>query len=129
MAIRNGSFELRDLERDRGDRARVDVVGLAQHLRGTGEEVVDAGERIGRGVEDRLEELEVHLPRAPDHCFAELFLAAGKVVVDRAEGGAGLSDDLLQPGPRVAVAPEELGGDIEDAIFRFGRHARRLVSG
>ena len=47
----------------------------------------------------------VRITSSPSSC-----LAAGEVVVERAEGGVGLGDHLFEPGARVALAAEELGG-------------------
>ena len=106
-----------DLERDGGDRAGVLVVGRLEGFAGAGE---DGAHRVlGRparlvvdGGDQRLEEGA----RFADHLVAEFGLAAGEVVVERAEGGVGLGDHLFEPGAVVALAAEELGGGEEDPV-------------
>src|SRR4029077_14671035 len=109
-----------DLERDGGDRAGVLVVGRLEGFAGAGEDgahrvlgrcllVVDSGDQ-------RLEEGA----RLADHLAAEVGLAAGEVVVERAKGRVGLGDHLLEAGAVVALPTEVLGGGEEDAVAGGG---------
>lgn len=60
----------------------------------------------------------VLLARRADDLLAELLLAAGEEVVDRPERCAGLRGDLLESGPGVAVAAEEVAAGAEDPGLR-----------
>ena len=51
----------------------------------------------------------------------ELLLAAGEVVVERAERSVGRGHDLLQAGARVAVAAEQLSGGVKYPISLVSR--------
>ena len=119
----------RDLERDGLDRACVGVVGLAQRLGGAEEEVAGRGHHVGGGVEDRLEQLLVHLPRAADDLLAQLRLAVREVVVDGAERRVRLGHDLLQAGARVSVALKQLGGRLHDPVLGARCHRCSSLSG
>jgi hypothetical protein len=102
------------LERDRRDGTGVGVVGLPQGDRGRRERRLDPAEDVlGRRDED-VEQLGVEHPRVPDDLLAQLFLAAGEEVVQRAERRLRLGDDLFEPGAGVAVAAEQLGAGGHD---------------
>ena len=113
------------LERDRADRAGVEVAGLLEHGRRPVEEVGHGRGRVGGRVVDHLEELEVGLARGAQHRVAQVLLAAGEEVVERAERRAGRLGHLLDRGAVVPLPAEQLGGGGDDALPGVS-HVRQL---
>ena len=85
--------------------------------------------RSGAASKTLGHEVAVHRAGPVDHLDAELLLAAGEVVVQRAEGGVGVGDDLLEPGARVAVAHEQGGGGVENPLSSSGPDSTGVAIG
>ena len=105
------------------DRARVRVAGRSEVPAGGDERRPDAGHEVGLGEELLGDQLPVVGAGPLDRLGSELVLAAGEVVVERAERGLGLVEDLLDPGAGEALPPEQLGG------WRRGSGLSRCSSG
>ena len=121
----------RHLQHGGGQRAAVPVVGILQPAgqerpvgaqRGGGRAVVplQGSQRVGNPVTG-----------VADGFRAQRFLAAGEIVVERALGGRGEAQDVIDAGGRVAALAEQLGGGVHQAVavFGAGSHGRRLRIG
>ncbi len=104
----------RDLEGDGGDRARVGVVRAFEVGGGRLEGVLQRLQRIRDAVEQRHHQLPVRDARGADRVLGEFLLTPGEEMVDRAERCARVRRDALQPGARVAVAPEQARRRVAD---------------
>ena len=69
---------------------------------------------VERGVDDR----RVGGAGAADRLGPERLLATGEEVVHGAERRPGLGHDLLHAGGRVALAPQQPGPGVDDAVAR-----------
>jgi len=103
------------LQRNRGDRTRVGVVGGREVDGGLLEHRSQCVDGIFESVrENSTDHRAVGRPARADHLRRQRVLAAGEEVVDRPDAGLRLRRDLLQAGARVALASEQgrrRGGD------------------
>ena len=85
-----------------------------------------AGERLDGVGHRRLGPQQVRdgggdlLPGAPDRLGADLLLAAGEVVIERAARRPAALQQLVQPGAVVALALEQVDGGIQQSITARG---------
>ena len=106
----------RHLERDGGDRAGHGEVG---GLQGPGRAVEHGGhaaQQVGGIVPDGFDQRLVPGSRRTDGCHGQLVLAPGEVVVERGVRRTGLGQDLLDPGSGQALALEQRGARLDEAI-------------
>ena len=87
-----------------------------------------AGERLDGVGHRRLGPQQVrdgggHLVAgAPDRLGADLLLAAGEVVIERAARRAAALQHLVHPGAVVALALQKLDGGVQQSIAAWGHH-------